>query len=95
MCEPWLIHAQGDDFVGVQTYTREVYGKLGAIPVTEGVLKTQVGQEFYPGALGGTVRYAASVAKVPVLVTENGVGIEDDAKRIEYTNGALDALASV
>lgn len=92
MYDPWLKLAQKDDFVGVQTYTREIYGKRGKIAIPDGTLLTQIGQEYYPPALGGAVRYAAAVAKVPVLVTENGVGIEDDARRIDYIEGALESL---
>jgi beta-glucosidase len=88
----WLEAARQDDFLGVQTYTRELVGPAGPLPVPEDALKTQIGQEFYPRALEGTIRYAASVAKVPIVVTENGVGTEDDARRIEYIDGALAGL---
>ena len=29
---------------------------------------------------------------VPIIVTENGVAVTDDARRIEYTTGALQSL---
>lgn len=90
--DQWLTLARSDDFVGVQTYTREVWGKSGKLPIPDGIAETQIGQEFYPAALGGAVRYAAAMAKVPILVTENGVGIEDDAMRIRYIDGALESL---
>jgi beta-glucosidase len=91
----WLEAAREDDFVGVQTYTRTVVGANGRVPPAPGAPRTQVGQEYYPQALGGAVRYAARTARVPILVTENGIGIEDDRMRISYIDEALASLASV
>ncbi len=74
----------------MQTYTRELYDAAGKrVHPSANVLKTQVRFEYYPPALEGTIRYAASVANVPILVTENGVGIEDDRLRVQYIDGAL------
>lgn len=90
---PYLELARSDGFIGVQTYTRELYGAKGKAAVPSGAMRTQMGYEFYPAALGNTVRYAADVARVPVLVTENGIGTQDDAQRIAYIDGALASLA--
>ena len=86
---PWLDAAAKGDFIGVQTYTRARVGKDGDLPPEAGVELTQVGYEFWPEALEQTIRYAASRAKVPVYVTENGVATEDDTRRVEYINRAL------
>ena len=48
-----------------------------------------MGYEFWPEALEQTIRYAAARAKVPVYVTENGIGTEDDTRRVEYIRRAL------
>lgn len=86
----YLKLARDDAFIGVQTYTRELYDAAGErVHPSANVLKTQVRFEYYPPALEGTIRYAASVANVPILVTENGVGIEDDRLRVQYIDGAL------
>jgi len=85
----WLDAAAKDDFIGVQTYTRARVGKDGDLPPEPGVELTQMGYEFWPEALGETVRYAAARAKVPVYVTENGIGTEDDTRRIEYMRRTL------
>ena len=83
----------GDDFVGVQTYTRARVGPEGTLRPAEGVGVTQMGYEFWPAALEGTVRRAwERTGGVPVFVTENGVGIDDDTRRIEYVSGALAGL---
>ncbi|MCP3735915.1 family 1 glycosylhydrolase [Sphingomonas sp. RP10(2022)] len=94
MYDVWLEAARQDDFVGVQTYTRLVVGPKGPVRLSPETPRTQLGQEVYPAALGGTVRYAAKVSGRPILVTENGVGTEDDALRIRYIDGALAALGA-
>jgi beta-glucosidase len=81
-----------DDFIGVQTYTRDRYGAEGMLPPEPGAEVTQMGYEFYPEALEGTIRYAAQYTGRPVIVTENGIGTEDDTRRIEYVRRALQGL---
>jgi beta-glucosidase len=88
---PWLTLAKQDDFIGVQTYTRQRIG-LKSLPPPENAELTQMGYEFYPESLEHTVRYASKEAGVPVIVTENGVGIENDARRVEYIQRALAGL---
>ena len=49
-----------------------------------------MGYEVWPESLEATIRRATEVTDgVPVLVTENGIGIEDDAVRIDYVTKAL------
>jgi beta-glucosidase len=49
-----------------------------------------MGYEFYPQALGATIRRATEVTRaVPVVVTENGIGTDDDDRRIAYVSRAL------
>lgn len=86
---PWLAAAANSDYVGVQTYTRGRVGPDKDIGPAPGVELTQMGYEFWPEALEQTIRYAASEAKVPVYVTENGIGTEDDTRRVEYIKRAL------
>ena len=91
--------ARDDDFIGVQTYTRNRFGPEGPrgphvewgkpLPVeTENM--TQLGQEYYPQALGNTIRRAwSSTGGTPILVTENGIATTDDAKRRRFIDTAL------
>ncbi len=79
----------GDDFIGVQTYTRMRVGPDGALAAEDGVGTTQMGYEVYPEALSATVRRAVDVTGLPVYVTENGIGTDDDRLRIDYVTRAL------
>jgi beta-glucosidase len=88
----FLEAARDDDFIGVQTYTRRRVGPDGMLDPEAGVPRTIMGYEFWPQALGATIRRAAEVTGVPVLVTENGVATADDAERIEYIRRALAAV---
>ncbi len=85
----FLDAAQHDDFLGVQTYTRERYGPEGSLPPEEGVERTLMGYEFWPEAIEATLRYAAQRARVPVYVTENGIGTDDDTRRMAYYRRAI------
>jgi len=90
----WLEAAAKSDFVGVQTYTRSRVGADGDVPPDKGAELTQMGYEFWPEALEQTIRYAAAQTKVPVYVTENGIGTEDDTRRVEYIKRALAGVAN-
>ncbi|HXN60653.1 MAG TPA: family 1 glycosylhydrolase [Acidimicrobiales bacterium] len=89
----WLAVSADDDFVGVQTYSRNLIGPDGTIPPPDGTPTMQTGWEVYPEALEHTIRLAAEQAGVPVLVTENGMATDDDAARLAYTRAALEGLA--
>jgi len=78
-----------DDFIGVQTYSRDRTGPNGMVPPDEGARRTLMGYEFWPEALEATIRYAAGYTGLPVMVTENGIGTQNDAERIEYIDRAL------
>lgn len=88
----WLRLAQKDDFVGVQNYERHRWTRTGQLPAPEGTPRNYMGSEVYAPSLAGAVRYAYSVAKVPIIVTEHGVGTEDDAVRAALIPAALDEL---
>ena len=88
----FLESARGDDFVGVQTYTRIRFGPKGHLPPPTNAERTQMGYEFYPEALEATIRKAARISGCPILVTENGIGTEDDSRRIAFTRRALEGI---
>ncbi len=88
----WLAVSADDDWVGVQTYSRERFGPDGKLPRPEGCETTLTGWEYYPVALEHTLRLAADAAKVPMYVTENGIATRDDNRRIDYTTEALQGV---
>jgi beta-glucosidase len=53
-----------------------------------------MGYEYYPQALEATIRRAWDVTKgeVPILVTENGIGTDDDGQRLAYVRAALEGV---
>jgi len=86
----YLEAARGDDFLGVQVYTRQRVGPEGTLPAEDGVPVLQMGYEFWPDALEACMRRAWEVTDgVPQLVTENGIGTADDVQRVEYVTRAL------
>jgi beta-glucosidase len=89
MEDVWLDATTGDDFLGVQVYTRIRIGPDGVLPGEDGVPTTLMGYEFWPEALEGCLRRAWEVTGLPLLVTENGIGTSDDRERIEYVGRAL------
>jgi beta-glucosidase len=94
MSECYLEQLRGDDFVGVQTYSRMVVGPDGVVPPGADVEKNQMGEEFFPEALEGTIRQAAQVTGIPIIVTENGLASTDDTRRLEYFQRALGCVAN-
>ena len=89
---PWLDIARDSDFVGVQTYTRVLIGAEGQLPSPAGAEMTAAGYEFYPRALGGTIRFAHERIGRPIWVTENGIATRDDTRRVAYIDAALDEV---
>jgi beta-glucosidase len=85
----FLPYLKDDDFFGLQNYTRMVYGPDGILPVPESAETTQMGNEFYPEALGAVVRYVSEHLKVPIMITENGIATDDDTRRVAFINRAL------
>lgn len=84
----------GDDFIGVQTYSRNRVGPNGAMGGEEGVETLIMGYEYWPQALEATLRRAwdRTGGRTPLLVTENGIGTDDDAQRIRYLHTALEGV---
>jgi beta-glucosidase len=87
----------GDDFVGVQTYSRMLIGPDGWIGPEPGVPVLVMGYELWPDALAACLRRASEVTggKVALWVTENGIGTDDDDQRIDYVRHALQGVLQV
>jgi len=80
------------DFFGIQTYTRFQFDETGMKPPPPDAELTLSGYEFYPQALGATIRWAHAAVDKPIYVTESGTAVADDARRIAFIDAALDSL---
>jgi beta-glucosidase len=93
MEDVFLEAARGDDFLGLQCYSRMRIGPHGILDPERDRRITQMGYEFWPEALEAALRYAWKMTDgVPLLVTENGIATDDDAERIEYVEQALSGV---
>lgn len=89
----FLEATEGDDFVGVNAYTRHRIGPSGWVGNEPGVELTAAGYEYWPEALGATLRRACLVTGGRTLiVTESGIATDDDARRIEYIDRSVAAM---
>lgn len=85
----WLDVAKGDDFLGVQNYERALWGPQGRLPAPADAVRNWSGSEVYAPSLAGAVRYAHQATGVPILVSEHGVGTDDDTVRAALIPAAL------
>ncbi len=87
---PFLEAARGDDFIGVQNYTRQRFGPSGPLPPEPGAELTLMGYEYRPQALAAAIRRAAAAApRVPIIVTESGIAAADDSRRVAFIDATL------
>jgi len=94
MEDAYLDTVRGDDFLGVQTYSRQRLGPDGALGPEPGVAVLPMGYEYHPQSLAACLRraWAATGGSVPLEVTENGIGTDDDEQRVAYVRAALEGV---
>lgn len=88
----WLEAANADDFLGVQNYSRTVWGDKGKLPPPPGVELNGTADEIYPASVANVVRYAHQETKRPILVSEHGLCTDDDTQRAAFIPAALTHL---
>jgi beta-glucosidase len=90
----YLEPTRGNDFIGVQAYTRTRIGLDGlpADPDPGTPIIESMGYEYWPQSLEAAIRHAIDVTGNPVYVTENGIGIDDDETRIKFVTESLAGL---
>lgn len=88
----YLPYISGDDFFGLQNYTRSLIGPGGILPSPDGAELTQMDYEFYPQALEHVIRRVHEKLDIPIMVTENGVATADDKRREAFIKGALQGV---
>ena len=87
---PWL-NAPGD-MVGVQNYSRALVGPTVNMPEPAGVEMTQMGYPYAPEALEAVIRTVATQTRRPIYVTENGIGTDDDTRRVAFIKRAVQGV---
>jgi beta-glucosidase len=90
---PWLRAVCGDDFLGIQNYERALWNNQGRLPPPPGARRNGLGAEVYAPSLANVARYAHAASGCPILVTEHGVGTDDDTIRQWLIPAALAELA--
>lgn len=93
ICDRFYRASAGDDFVGIQAYSRSWYDANGPIDPPVGVELTQRGEEFYPEALEESLRAAWKQSGTPLFVTENGIASEKDGQRERFFDRAIAGVA--
>ncbi len=78
-----------DDFLGVQNYSRKIVDASGAREPAEGAPVSQMGYEDYPAAIGHVLRKVAQEFPGELLVTENGIATNNDARRCQFIREAF------
>lgn len=81
-----------DDFLGVQCYTRKVFGPEGTVQPGPDVPRTQMGYEEYPQAAANVVRKVAEKFPGELIVTENGIATDEDERRCGFIQKAAEGL---
>jgi beta-glucosidase len=92
---PFLDGVRGDDFIGVQTYTRSVAKPDGTSGPAPGHPLTMMGYEDRPQAVAEVCRYVWEKTRTPIIVTESGWAGADDSRRCEFVTEAIAALHDV
>jgi beta-glucosidase len=90
----FLPYLKEDDFLGIQNYTKTMFGPDGELPVSQGEETTQMGYAYWPQGIGNCLRKAAEVWKKDLLVTENGIATADDSRRCAFIKTALESVHS-
>ena len=98
----WSIHEPPGlkgawDFVGLNYYSRGVVagsrGIMGLrqIPPPAGAETSTMGWEVYPEGFYQCITRLKHYG-IPVYITENGIGTDDDEQRIQYVQSALEGV---
>lgn len=91
----YLPYFQGDDFLGVQNYSRKIVDAKGAREPAPNAPVTQMGYEDYPASIGNVLRKVAGEFHGELIVTENGIGTDNDARRCDFIREAFSSVLAV
>jgi beta-glucosidase len=88
----WWNAVNACDFVGVQAYTRLRFDSKGVVAAPAEAELTGAGYEYYPQALGEVLRLTARKTRKRILVTESGIGTDDDSRRIAWLDASVEQV---
>lgn len=88
----YLPYINSDDFLGIQNYSRKLVGPEGTREPAPGAAVTQMGYEDYPKAIGNVLRKVAKEFHSELIVTENGIGTDNDQRRCEFIKEAFSGV---
>ena len=88
----YLPYIHEDDFLGVQNYSRSIFGPDGLMPIPDGAEITQMNYEYYPEGLENVIRSVSKNFKKELLITENGIATDDDTRRVAYIKTATEGV---
>ena len=77
------------DFIGVQNYERVEWGPDGKLPIPATAQLNHSGHWVEPTSLANCVQYTYEKTKKPIVVTEHGIGTEDDKQRAWFIRESL------
>ena len=87
---PFFAAADDGDFVGVQTYNTLYTGPDGWRPAgPDSTMHNRYGADASPAALSSVIRMVHRRCKAPIVVTENGIDVSDDAVRVRHLHASV------
>lgn len=90
----YLPYIKEDDFFGLQNYTRSIFDENGICAAPKEAKLTQMDYEIYPQALEACIRKVYKELQIPIMVTENGIAVDDDTVRVDFIRKATDGVAN-
>ncbi|MBA4686305.1 MAG: glycoside hydrolase family 1 protein [Candidatus Galacturonibacter soehngenii] len=88
----YLPYIKNDDFLGVQCYSRKRFDANGVVQPADDAPRTQMGYEDYPMGIVNVVRKVAQEFNGTLIVTENGIATDNDARRCEFIKEAIEGI---
>ena len=85
----YLEAVASDDFLGVQCYSNTIFDANGTVSAGPDEELTGMGYRFYPQVVEASLRRAAELVSIPLVVTENGISTADDTTRLRYLGAAI------
>ena len=85
----YLPYIKDDEFLGVQNYSRKIVDAKGAREPAKDAPLTQMGYEDYPQSIGHVLRKVAKEFPGELIVTENGIATDNDARRCDFIREAF------